>query len=164
MPGPVDWRMRLWYRVTPNNTNGCWEWQGRRNARGYGALLRHGKLHPAHRLSYELFYGDIPEGRYVCHHCDNPCCVNPAHLYAGTPLDNVRDRRERNRFVCNKRKKIKETGKCLSGRHDWTPENIRRTKQGRNLCLACNREIKRKHHQIEYEKARQAKRSPVLDG
>lgn len=157
MPAAVDWRMRFWYYVTPNDENGCWEWNAALNARGYGTLIKERKAVGAHRLGYEFFHGDIPAGLYVCHKCDNPRCVNPDHLYAGTPADNVRDRDERNRFVCNKTQRIRATGKCMSGRHDWVPENIRRTKQGRNLCLACNREIKRKHHLIEYAKDRAAR-------
>ena len=158
MPGPVDWRQRLWYYVIPNEATGCWEWSGSKNRNGYGQVRRWSKIEKAHRLAFEIANGDVPCGMLVCHHCDNPSCVNPSHLYAGTPLDNVVDRRVRGRFVCNKQKKIGETGKCLSGRHDWTLDNIRRTKQGRNLCLACNRETKKRNN------PRGMWRSPVLDG
>ena len=66
---------------------GCWEWQGFRNAQGYGEY-RHKK---AHRVSWELANGQIPDGLYVCHKCDNPSCVRPDHLFLGTAKDNVHD-------------------------------------------------------------------------
>lgn len=78
----------------------CWEWQGSRDARGYGRLnLCDGtnSLIKAHRASYEFHVGPIPHGLVICHRCDNPPCVNPAHLYAGTMKDNTRDMYERGR-------------------------------------------------------------------
>ncbi|MBT8085976.1 MAG: HNH endonuclease [Woeseia sp.] len=55
------------------------------------------KRHLTHRLMYEIAYGEIPQGAFICHHCDNPPCCNPAHLYAGNAKTNQRDARERNR-------------------------------------------------------------------
>lgn len=82
---------------------GCWEWAGRRDDRGYGQLGIQGRSFRAHRVFFERFKGPIPEGLCVLHHCDNPPCVNPDHLYAGTQLDNARDRISRKRNAVQSR-------------------------------------------------------------
>ena len=74
----------------------CWMWTAGRDTGGYG-LLRDGKIKKAHRVSYELHNGDIPEGLFVMHSCDTPACVNPAHLSLGTHADNMRDKMAKKR-------------------------------------------------------------------
>lgn len=78
--------------------SGCWEWQGYLDKCGYGRTRdMNGKSITSHRLSYLMFKGEIPKGSLIMHSCDNPCCVNPSHLTAGTPLDNAQDRDRKGR-------------------------------------------------------------------
>lgn len=80
---------KFWAKVEQGE--GCWEWQGLRYTKGYGKVTWKGSLQGAHRVAYSLAYGPIPPGLFICHHCDNPPCVRPGHLYAGTRKDNARD-------------------------------------------------------------------------
>lgn len=88
---------RLRKFVTPGKANECWEFDGSRHDFGYGLMRIEGKMVGAHRIAYTVGKGPIPQGKYVLHKCDNPPCCNPDHLYAGTQLNNVRDRNVRNR-------------------------------------------------------------------
>ncbi len=71
--------------------SGCWEWQKYRTIAGYGQLRFRGRTTAAHRLAWELANGPIPEGLHVLHHCDNPPCCNPAHLFTGDDQANAQD-------------------------------------------------------------------------
>lgn len=95
---------RFWAKVATGEPAACWEWHAtRRN--GYGRIKVDGKLKSAHRIAYQLYHGDIPPGMKVCHRCDNPSCVNPAHLFLGKQKDNVQDMIEKGRYhpVCGEK-------------------------------------------------------------
>ena len=82
--------------------NGCWNWQRRLVGKGYGTIGLGGKgakQKLVHRLSYEIHKGPIPEGMVVMHKCDNPRCVNPDHLEAGTQSQNIKDAFARGRKI-----------------------------------------------------------------
>jgi len=70
--------------------DGCWDWEGSLR-RGYGRIKVNGKAMGAHRISWIIHNGDIPEGMFVCHKCDNKLCTNPKHLFLGSAKDNTRD-------------------------------------------------------------------------
>jgi hypothetical protein len=92
----------FWARVDKDGANGCWEWTGARHANGYGhySINRLGthQNYKAHRFVYELLYGEIPGGLFVCHSCDNKLCVNPAHLWLGNNSDNILDAKAKGRL------------------------------------------------------------------
>ena len=83
------------YEIVPES--GCWLWLGTLSEKGYGTKNIFGKIMRAHRLSYMVHKGDIPDDLIVRHTCDIPCCINPEHLIVGTNADNNQDRMNRGR-------------------------------------------------------------------
>jgi hypothetical protein len=126
---------RFWAKV--RKSEGCWEWVGSKIPKGYGNIgisYRPPKSALAHRVSWEIHFGPIPGGMFVCHHCDNPGCVRPDHLFLGTNLDNIRDSESKGRFHAgdfNRRKTH-----CKHG-HGFTLENTWLDSDGWRHCRAC---------------------------
>lgn len=113
-----------------DKTNNCWIWIGStRSINGYGQFLFNGKLVQSHRISFEIFKGDIPNGLVIDHLCRNKICVNPEHLEAVSNKENIL----RGIGVCanNKRKT-----QCKNG-HEFTEQNIYRYPNGRKDCRIC---------------------------
>jgi hypothetical protein len=91
---------RFWDQVDKGDApDSCWLWRGNLDTKGYGYLRLAGKHRLAHRVAYELLHGPIPAGLFVCHHCDNPQCVRPAHCFVGTAADNIADCRNKGRIA-----------------------------------------------------------------
>lgn len=90
---------RFWAKVAKAGPDECWLWAGSTRHGGYGSLRGEGSRTciSAHRYSYEQHKGQIPDGTVVCHSCDTPACVNPAHLWAGTELQNALDKERKGR-------------------------------------------------------------------
>jgi hypothetical protein len=92
---------RFWEKVDKKTDDECWEWQASVDTHGYGYFYSDKRI-KAHRYSWELHFGAIPEGLYVCHHCDNPPCINPKHLFVGTAQDNLDDANKKDWYWLDK--------------------------------------------------------------
>lgn len=96
---------------------GCWEWTGHINEHGYGTMAFRSKVWKTHRVSYTIFCGEIPDGLMVCHHCDNPSCIHPSHLFLGHAKTNMRDmiRKGRGRSTITSAQDHFRSGRAPSG-------------------------------------------------
>lgn len=109
----------------------CWEWGSYKSQLGYGKFAIGKKKFLAHRLSFLISRGEIPNGVSVCHSCDNPSCVNPDHLFLGSHSDNMRDMYTKRRDYHSKKTH------CKNG-HEYAGDNIRQYK-GLRRCMICRR-------------------------
>lgn len=125
---------RFWSKV--EKADGCWNWNGYRDTKGYGAFGLDRKVQKAHRVAYILAFGEIPEGAHILHSCDNPPCVNPAHLRAGTRTDNMQDKVLRGRHFQSNQTRCKRD-------HPLNEMNTYITPDGRRNCRTCRIAAKR---------------------
>ena len=105
-------------------TEGCWNWTASTAGKGYGQIKLPGTRRQiyAHRLSWLIYKGDVPDGHQVLHNCDNPKCVNPAHLFTGTGEDNLQDMKQKGRHLYGERNnqskltddKVRQIKACLA--------------------------------------------------
>lgn len=110
-------------------TTGCWLWDRALKGCGYGHKMYQGKLQGAHRISWQIHRGPIPDGLWVLHKCDVMRCVNPDHLFLGTHQDNVDDKHRKGRDLLES---------CKYG-HPLTEGNLYFNSNGRRRCKACTR-------------------------
>lgn len=121
----------------------CWTWVGCLNHRGYGQLTHKQKRWTAHRFFYTTHVGPIPPGLLVCHTCDNRRCVNPAHLFLGTPKDNTQDMMRKGRHVAPRKEA------CLRG-HPLSGENLYVSPDGSRACRTCQLDRSRRYEKTRF--------------
>jgi len=132
---------RFWAKVNKEADNGCWEWTAATSNKGYGQFGVNKIAKSTHRISYIIHKGEIPGGLMICHTCNNPPCINPNHVYAGTSSDNMKQSvREMRHFEQSKTH-------CKNG-HEFNQENtFLRDRKGRGItrvCRSCKRDAERK--------------------
>lgn len=119
---------RFEQKYIPEPMSGCFLWMCAQHRQGYGSLAIKGKSLLAHRVSWELHRGQIPEGIKVLHRCDNPCCVNPDHLFLGTQSDNVAD--------CGRKGRSNKRG-SINGNAKLTEEDVREIRSAPRSKFVC---------------------------
>lgn len=151
-PTPKAASERFWHKVAVKGPADCWEWQAGKS-RGYGTCFEHGMPVSAHRVSYAMHNGPIPPGMVVMHSCDNPGCVNPAHLSVGTQADNMADKTKKGRARPNR---LANKSHCVHG-HEMTVDNTDFNSNGGRVCKICYVA----YHSV-YDKNRRAKKAGRL--
>lgn len=133
---PTELVDRFWTYVCPEPTTGCHLWTGgSKPPYGYGHFKAFGRTMKAHRFSWELHCGPIPEELCVLHRCDTPACVNPGHLFLGTQTVNMADRDAKGRHPESQKTH------CLAG-HPYAGYNVV-VRGGKRKCRLCEARIMR---------------------
>jgi len=133
-------------RVDIGNKDECWEWTAGKSASGYGVFWMGGRNNRAHRVSWVLEFGKIPKGLLVCHHCDNPLCVNPNHLFLGTAQENSLDAMEKGRFATgelNGRSKLRDDDVLLIRKRLESGERLKPIAEDYNVEISTIHKIKK---------------------
>jgi len=141
-------RSRFWQKVNVRDHNECWNWTGARNDRGRGIMWLDRRNCYAPRIAWMLEHGEWPpDGKSVCHSCDNPSCVNPAHLWIGTAKENMEDSGRKGRT------KNSNKTHCPKG-HPYSGDNVIWRKEGKRRCKACQKEWQRNARIAKSQKAK----------
>jgi HNH endonuclease len=138
----------FWLRVPARSKTVCWLWEGRRDSNGYGVVQLHagGKRMTASRASWIIHNGPIASNKiFVCHHCDNPPCVNPDHLFLGTQKDNLQDASKKGRMSVPGKGWERNKTHCSNG-HPFSEENTYRWKNKR-ICRICHAALEAKRRE-----------------
>jgi hypothetical protein len=136
---------RFWKYVARRSDDECWLWLASKRKAGYGHFWDGKARDGAHRFSWRLSTGrDVPPGMVVCHSCDNPSCVNPAHLWLGTPKQNRMDCQAKGRATIPPRfvgvdHWRSRNSHCRHG-HPLTPDNVLTRSDGGRRCRQCDRD------------------------
>ena len=126
---------RFWAKVNKRGPEECWPWIGGKSERGYGRIYVDGRNVPATRVSWAIHFNEaIPMGLQACHHCDNPPCVNPSHLFIGTMSDNINDAVQKGRHRGRPPRWQALLVRCRRG-HDFSQDG-----RGRRVCLVCKKQ------------------------
>lgn len=145
---------RFWDKVLIGDE--CWVWQaGIKPHNGYGAFSLNGREMVAHRVAWLLCHGEIPDGLRVLHHCDNPPCVRPDHLFLGTQKDNVLD------AVAKGRHSMLRQTHCSRG-HPFDEANTYVDPKGRRRCRVCSNEAERQQRAARPPRQRVCRRGHLL--
>ncbi len=131
---------RFWSKV--EKTKECWNWTAAKNPKGYGRYKVEGKCRSPHVLSFLNSGGVLLDKEEVCHTCDNPSCVRPDHLFAGTRSDNMKDCAEKGRISSRNH----TATHCIHG-HILLGDNLYLRKNGHRQCRECHRRRNRKYAQ-----------------
>ena len=131
---------RFMSKIEFETMSGCWLWACSTDKKGYGKFYLNGSQNNfAHRVSFVIHKGPLSNGKLVCHHCDNPSCVNPDHLFSGSYKDNHDDMRKK------KRSRSHLITMCPRG-HDYVGHNVYLTKNGHRVCRICKNKKSAEHY------------------
>lgn len=132
---PADALARFWERVERRGPEECWPWLGKLGQRDYGRIMVGGVHYPAQVYSWMIHHrAPFPAGMKGCHRCDNPLCVNPLHVWAGTQRENMLDAREKGRLRASRQTH------CSNG-HELAGDNLHISpRTGWRKCRACARQ------------------------